>query len=156
MSCPWSSLPGLPRPLSSSTLRTLSRLGFSHCGPTPVQATAIPLFLSRKDVATEAVTGSGKTLAFVIPVVETLLGLADPLGPHDVGAVVVSPTRELARQISEVFQEFIKDAGEAGGDDDQEEGEKQKRRQKLSQMLVIGGEGRSVQEDLRKVRSDKI
>ena len=38
-----------------------------------LQATAIPLFLSLKDVAAEAVTGSGKTLAFVIPIVETLL-----------------------------------------------------------------------------------
>ena len=46
---------------------------FSFTDMTPVQAAAIPLLLTHKDVAAEACTGSGKTLAFVIPIVETLL-----------------------------------------------------------------------------------
>lgn len=60
---------------------------------TPVQAAAIPLFMGHKDVVVEAVTGSGKTLAFLIPVVEKLLRLEEPIKKHHVGAIIVSPTR---------------------------------------------------------------
>lgn len=79
---------------------------------TPVQASTIPLFLGNKDVVVEAVTGSGKTLAFLIPVVERLLrgsgggedgerrrGLDKTRKRGQVGAVIISPTRELATQI---------------------------------------------------------
>jgi len=89
--------------LSEATLKTLDRLKFEYM--TPVQAAAIPLFLQRKDVAAEAVTGSGKTLAFVVPILETLRVLK--LGKHEVGALIVSPTRELAKQISKVLAEFL-------------------------------------------------
>lgn len=41
----------------------------------------------------EAVTGSGKTLAFLLPIVEKLLKLQDPIKKHHVGAIVISPTR---------------------------------------------------------------
>lgn len=41
----------------------------------------------------QAVTGSGKTLAFLIPVVERLLRLEDPIKKHHIGAIIVSPTR---------------------------------------------------------------
>ncbi|RKP10546.1 P-loop containing nucleoside triphosphate hydrolase protein [Thamnocephalis sphaerospora] len=73
---------------------------------TPVQAAAIPLFMTNKDVVAEAVTGSGKTLAFAIPVLERLLRRSEPLGKHQVAAIVMSPTRELARQIYQVFEQF--------------------------------------------------
>ena len=94
--------------LSQETLATLDRLGFTRM--TPVQAATIPLFFQRKDVAAEAVTGSGKTLAFIIPVLETLYRLTSPLSKHQIGALIVSPTRELASQISEVLAEFLKDS----------------------------------------------
>jgi len=94
--------------LSEATLKTLDRLNFSSM--TPVQAAAIPLFLQRKDVAVEAVTGSGKTLAFLIPILETLYKLQTPLKKHEVGALIISPTRELASQISEVLAEFLADS----------------------------------------------
>ncbi len=58
------------------------------------------------------------------------------------GALIVSPTRELAAQISGVLEEFLKDQ------DDEEESKR------LRQMLIICGDGRSVQADLRKVRKD--
>jgi len=106
--------------LSKNTLATLERLKFTSM--TPVQAAAIPLFLQRKDVAAEAVTGSGKTLAFIIPILETLYKLQTPLKKHEVGALIISPTRELASQISEVLDEFLKDS-EAG----------------LSSLTFIGG-----------------
>ena len=94
--------------LSESTLSTLRRLNFIQM--TPVQAAVIPLFLARKDVAAEAVTGSGKTLAFIIPVLETLARMTTPLKKHDIGCLIISPTRELASQISEVLAEFLEDS----------------------------------------------
>ncbi|EER09221.1 ATP-dependent RNA helicase dbp7, putative [Perkinsus marinus ATCC 50983] len=90
-------------------------LGFSH--PTPVQSVGIPLFLQRKDVACEAATGSGKTLAFVLPIMEMM---ANRLGKDEdcssefiipesasVGAVILSPTRELATQIHDIIMQYI-------------------------------------------------
>jgi ATP-dependent RNA helicase DDX55/SPB4 len=66
-------------------------MGFSLM--TPVQASTIPLFMGHKDVVVEAVTGSGKTLSFLIPVVEKLLRLEEPIKKHHIGAIIVSPTR---------------------------------------------------------------
>lgn len=75
---------------------------------TPVQAACIPLFLENKDVAAEAVTGSGKTLAFLIPIIERLQKRAEPWKMHEIGAIILTPTRELAIQIEEVLQIFLK------------------------------------------------
>ena len=58
-----------------------------------MQASTIPLFMGYKDVVVEAVTGSGKTLAFLIPIIEKLLRLEEPLKKHHVGVIVISPTR---------------------------------------------------------------
>eukprot|EP00026_Physarum_polycephalum_P005187 Phypoly_transcript_05217.p1 GENE.Phypoly_transcript_05217~~Phypoly_transcript_05217.p1 ORF type:complete len:664 (+),score=154.41 Phypoly_transcript_05217:90-1994(+) len=77
---------------------------------TPVQAATIPLFMTHKDVVVQAVTGSGKTLAFVIPILEILLAKKTQLKKHDIGALIVTPTRELAEQISKVLSEFLKDS----------------------------------------------
>ncbi|KAI9885067.1 MAG: ATP-dependent rRNA helicase spb4 [Watsoniomyces obsoletus] len=74
---------------------------------TPVQASTIPLFMAHKDVVVEAVTGSGKTLAFLIPVIERLLRLDEPIKRHHVGAIIISPTRELATQIHSVLQSIL-------------------------------------------------
>ncbi|KAH3883367.1 hypothetical protein DPMN_007346 [Dreissena polymorpha] len=76
--------------------------------PTPVQAACIPLLLNYKDVAAEAVTGSGKTIAFLIPVFELLIKRESPWKTNEIGAVIVSPTRELAQQIFAVTQVFLK------------------------------------------------
>lgn len=83
----------------------IASLGFEQM--TPVQASAIPLFLSHKDVVAEAVTGSGKTLAFVLPILEILQRREEPLKKHELGAVIVSPTRELAQQTAGVVQRFL-------------------------------------------------
>lgn len=72
-------------------------MGFTRM--TPVQASAIPLFMQHKDVVVEAVTGSGKTLSFLIPIVEKLLRLDQPLKKHHVGAIIISPTRWVNAQI---------------------------------------------------------
>ncbi|XP_047426566.1 ATP-dependent RNA helicase DDX55 [Mugil cephalus] len=95
----------LPVKLNERILETLHELKFTHM--TPVQSACIPLFMSNKDVAAEAITGSGKTLAFVIPIIELLLKREEKLKKMQVGALVVTPTRELALQISEVMGQFI-------------------------------------------------
>ncbi|KAL4980757.1 ATP-dependent rRNA helicase spb4 [Aspergillus desertorum] len=92
-------------PLSEWVLDAVSSMGFSRM--TPVQASAIPLFMAHKDVVVEAVTGSGKTLSFLIPVVEKLLRLEEPIKKHHVGAIIVSPTRELASQIYNVLTSLL-------------------------------------------------
>ncbi|THH20667.1 hypothetical protein EW146_g708 [Bondarzewia mesenterica] len=74
---------------------------------TPVQASAIPLFMRNKDVVVEAVTGSGKTLAFVIPILERLIRREQRLRKNEIGALVISPTRELASQIHSIFTLFL-------------------------------------------------
>ncbi|KAF2690055.1 ATP-dependent rRNA helicase-like protein spb4 [Lentithecium fluviatile CBS 122367] len=99
----WSAL---TPPLSEWVLDAISAMRFTK--PTPVQQAAIPLFMGNKDVVVEAVTGSGKTLAFLIPIVERLLRLDAPLKKHHVGAIIISPTRELATQIHTVLLSLLK------------------------------------------------
>ena len=96
-----------PHPLSPGILEYVSQQGFIRM--TPVQAATIPQFLSRKDVAVQAQTGSGKTLAFLIPVVEMLLTKQFP--KCQIGALVLSPTRELAQQTFHVAQGLLKACG---------------------------------------------
>jgi ATP-dependent RNA helicase DDX55/SPB4 len=70
------------RGVSPQALAVLHSLGFHHA--TPVQAAVVPLFSGHKDVAVDAATGSGKTLAFVLPLVEKLRALDEPLQPQQV------------------------------------------------------------------------
>lgn len=67
--------------------------------PTPIQLKAIPLAIEGKDVIGIAQTGTGKTHAFAIPMVQRLVKMRG-LG------LVIAPTRELAIQINEAFQEL--------------------------------------------------
>ncbi|ACO66749.1 predicted protein, partial [Micromonas commoda] len=97
----------LTPPLRPESMEVLAAQGFERA--TPVQAAAIGLLAGNKDVAVEACTGSGKTLAFVLPMVEILARASkeQSFRKHHVGAVVVSPTRELARQIFDVAAPFM-------------------------------------------------
>ena len=113
--------------LRPESLDALAAGGFERS--TPVQASTIPLLCSHKDVSVEACTGSGKTLAFVLPMLEILARARKELRRYEVGAVVVSPTRELARQIHEVATPFVKTLARGGDASDGEE---------LS-MLLVGG-----------------
>ena len=69
--------------------------------PTPVQEEAIPALLSGHDAIVQAQTGTGKTLAFVLPILETI----DP-NRAAVQALIVTPTRELAIQITAEAKKF--------------------------------------------------
>ncbi|KAL4144643.1 hypothetical protein PRNP1_013769 [Phytophthora ramorum] len=87
-------------------LSEASRRGLRTCGftaPTKIQVGALPHALAGRDVLAAAKTGSGKTLAFLLPVLEKLFRLR--WGVEDgLGALVISPTRELALQIFEVLR----------------------------------------------------
>lgn len=98
----WSSL---EPPLSVCCLEEVKRMGFQHM--TPVQSSTIPYFMQNKDVAVEAVTGSGKTLAFVIPIIEILTRRPQLWTCKETGALILTPTRELATQIAGVLEPFL-------------------------------------------------
>ncbi|RYP08227.1 hypothetical protein DL764_002042 [Monosporascus ibericus] len=92
----------VPLDLSPQLLESLSKLKFAK--PTPIQAATIPHILAGRDVIGKASTGSGKTLAFAIPIVEKWLELLEDepqkesKGPL---ALILSPTRELAHQLTD-------------------------------------------------------
>ncbi|MGJ0431231.1 DEAD/DEAH box helicase [Methylobacter sp.] len=73
----------------------LRQLGFEQ--PTPTQIRAIPPALEHKDLLVSAETGSGKTAAFLLPTLHHLLAI--PASHTGTRALVLAPTRELARQI---------------------------------------------------------
>ncbi len=81
--------------LSDSTLKALKKKGFEE--PTPIQEKVIPLFLKGEcDIIGQAQTGTGKTTAFGAPIIERI-----PEKSGKVQAIVLTPTRELAIQVSE-------------------------------------------------------
>lgn len=88
-------------PLLSSSFRSQTRQGLKKAffqSPTPIQSLSVPLALKGSDILASARTGSGKTLAFLIPMLESLY--RKRWGPQDgLGALVISPTRELVRSL---------------------------------------------------------
>lgn len=90
--------------LCAPTLKSIQSMGFTKM--TEVQARTIPPLLAGKDVLGAAKTGSGKTLAFLIPAIELLYSLK--FKPRNgTGAIVITPTRELALQIFGVARELM-------------------------------------------------
>lgn len=84
--------------LSRPVLKGLSQLGYTK--PSPIQSATIPIALLGKDIIAGAVTGSGKTAAFMIPIIERLI--YKPSKVASTRVIVLTPTRELAIQISDV------------------------------------------------------
>ncbi|TGD72057.1 DEAD/DEAH box helicase [Mangrovimicrobium sediminis] len=74
--------------------------------PTPVQAQVIPAALAGADLRVSAQTGSGKTLAYLLPTLQRILA-APPARDAGAAAVVLVPTRELARQVLRSCRELI-------------------------------------------------
>lgn len=91
--------------VSAPILAALDTLGYKT--PTPIQAEAIPEVLKGRDLLGCAQTGTGKTAAFAIPILQ-LLNNTKPQGQKrgTIRALVLTPTRELAIQIDESFQEY--------------------------------------------------
>ncbi len=98
-------------PLSTVLQSNLVRHGFVQ--PTPVQALAIPHQLAGHDLVITAQTGTGKTLAFLLPLLERLTKERPADGNHrpGVSALILTPTRELAIQISEAFSKLAGGTG---------------------------------------------
>ena len=114
-------------PISQATKAALRECKFKEM--TAIQRATLPHALCGRDVLGAAKTGSGKTLAYVIPLIESLW--RKKWGRQDgVGALVISPTRELAIQI---FQCLTKVGA----------------RQSMSAGLLIGG--KDVQEEANRV-----
>jgi ATP-dependent RNA helicase RhlE len=86
--------------LHPSLLQGLKDLGFTR--PTAIQADAIPLAMAGNDLLACAMTGSGKTAAFLLPILHRLID--KPRGTSR--ALVLTPTRELAAQIVEDFNDL--------------------------------------------------
>jgi ATP-dependent RNA helicase RhlE len=91
--------------LSPALLKALVDQNFTV--PTPIQQTAIPAILNKKDVLGIAKTGSGKTAGYVLPLLMNLQQTLRVKNRH-ADVLVLVPTRELAQQVKEVFQTFSK------------------------------------------------
>ena len=90
--------------LAPAVRRGVADAGYTE--PTPVQAAALPLALDGVDVVGVAQTGTGKTAAFVLPILDYLV--KEPTGgkKRAVRALVVTPTRELAIQVTEAVRQY--------------------------------------------------
>jgi ATP-dependent RNA helicase RhlE len=88
--------------LGPTLLRAVTELRYER--PTPIQAQAIPVVLSGKDLFGCAQTGTGKTAAFALPILERLHTSRPAQGRRPIRALVLAPTRELASQIASDFQ----------------------------------------------------
>jgi len=89
--------------LTAPLLKALQKEGYTT--PTPIQAQAIPPALQGKDILGLAQTGTGKTAAFALPILQ-LLNREQYNGYRHTRALILTPTRELAVQISESFQSY--------------------------------------------------
>uniref|UniRef100_A0A8B9K1R5 ATP-dependent RNA helicase n=1 Tax=Astyanax mexicanus TaxID=7994 RepID=A0A8B9K1R5_ASTMX len=119
-------------PLSKKTLRGL--LEGQYRQPTEIQKQTIGFALQGKDVLGAAKTGSGKTLAFLIPVLECLYR-HQWTAMDGLGALIISPTRELAYQTFEVLRKVGKN-------------------HEFSAGLVIGG--KDLKDELLKIHRTNI
>lgn len=91
--------------LNPSVMAGVHECGYVSC--TPIQLEAIPQVMAGRDVIGLAQTGTGKTAAFVLPILQRLM--RSPR--HRVGALILSPTRELAEQTCEAANELGKHTG---------------------------------------------
>ena len=80
-------------PVEGRVARSLNEMGYTQ--PTPIQEQVVPLVRGGRDLVGQAQTGTGKTAAFGIPLVEKV----DP-SVRKLQALVLTPTRELAKQVS--------------------------------------------------------
>lgn len=111
---------------SPNIMAGVRALGYTT--PTPIQVQAIPPIMNGRDVIGLAQTGTGKTAAFVLPILERLM--KSPRGR--VGALILSPTRELAEQTNDTFCELGQKTG-------------------LRSVAIYGGV--SMDQQIRKLRS---
>jgi ATP-dependent RNA helicase RhlE len=90
--------------LAAPILRALQSAGYD--APTAIQAQAIPIILSGRDILGIAQTGTGKTAAFALPILQRLAADLRPPQRKGCRVLVLSPTRELATQIADSFRAY--------------------------------------------------
>jgi ATP-dependent RNA helicase RhlE len=91
--------------LSAELLRAVRELGYQT--PTPIQLSAIPSVFGGRDLLAAAQTGTGKTAAFALPLLQRLSEEQPvPRGPRGPRVLVLVPTRELAAQVGQSFEDF--------------------------------------------------
>jgi ATP-dependent RNA helicase RhlE len=88
--------------LSAELLRAVDEKGYKEA--TPIQQRAIPLILEGRDVLAGAQTGTGKTAGFTLPLLHSLQHSTD--NQHNIRALVLTPTRELAAQVAESVRDY--------------------------------------------------
>jgi ATP-dependent RNA helicase DeaD len=105
--------------------------------PTPIKERAIPYVMAGKDIIAQAQTGTGKTFAFILPILEKI----NPNAKH-VQALIVTPTRELALQITDEIEKLIIEGIDIlavyGGQDVDKQLRKLKKNCKLSLVHLVG------------------
>ncbi len=79
--------------------------------PTPIQTRAIPLAMEGRDVMGLAQTGTGKTAAFGLPIVHRLLSMEGKRAGKSARALILAPTRELAKQIADNLSAYTEGTG---------------------------------------------
>jgi ATP-dependent RNA helicase RhlE len=93
--------------LSDAIIKAVEEKGYEH--PTPVQQQAIPNILTGADILGSAQTGTGKTAAFCIPILQNLTNRkTNSANIRNIRALILTPTRELAIQVSENLKAYGK------------------------------------------------
>jgi len=95
--------------LAAPLARAVAEMGYEQM--TPIQAQAIPVVLTGKDVMGAAQTGTGKTAAFALPLLQRLMkheNTSTSPARHPVRALVLLPTRELADQVAQQIKLYAK------------------------------------------------
>jgi ATP-dependent RNA helicase DeaD len=105
--------------LQEAYVQAVEKMGYTV--PTPIQISAIPVLLQGRDLIGQAQTGTGKTAAFMLPVLQRL----DPPSGK-VQALVLAPTRELAKQVADMSVELAQ-------------------RTKIRVLAVYGGQSYTIQ-----------
>ena len=93
--------------ITEPILKAIEEKGYAN--PTPIQVKAIPAALTGKDILGCAQTGTGKTAAFAIPIIQHLQVVSkESVKRQGIKALILTPTRELALQISECIDDYAK------------------------------------------------
>lgn len=120
--------------LDPRLLRSVQHLGFVK--PTEIQQEAIPAVMVGRDLIVSSKTGSGKTLAYLLPMMQRLLK-SRALTKRDARALILAPTRELAKQVYAQLRLFVANTP-------------------ISSVLIVGGENFNDQEKILKRQPDVI
>lgn len=91
--------------LSESLVQATKQSGYTHASP--IQAQSIPIVLKGQDLLAAAQTGTGKTAGFTLPMLQ-LLAKGKAVSHNQARALVLTPTRELAAQVSESVRTYGK------------------------------------------------